>query len=290
MNKAISIIIPIYNEKNSIAETVNDIFYCLSKSNLIFEIILVDDGSTDGSSKIINQIKIPNIKKIIHSNNRGYGAALKSGIKVAKNEIIVITDADGSYPNKKIPELVEEIKYCDMVVGARTGAKVKIPFIRKPAKWIITKLAAYLTGVEIPDLNSGLRVIKKEVLIKFINILPDGFSFTTTITLAILTNNYRIKYLTINYFKRQGKSKIKPVRDSFNFIQLIIKTVLYFKPLKIFTPLSLVLFLLSFGVLIYSYFFTSNVMDVTVIVLFVSAIQILAIGALADLINKRLKY
>ena len=118
-----------------------------------------------------------------------------------------------------------------MVVGARLGAQAKIPLIRKPAKWFITRLASYLANFNIPDLNSGLRLMKKEIVQRFINILPAGFSFTTTITLAMLTNDYVVSYIAIDYHTRTGKSKIKPIRDTVKFIQLIVRTVMYFNPL-----------------------------------------------------------
>ena len=229
INEIFSIIIPCFNEENSILETIKE----LQALDLNCEIVLVDDGSNDNTYEIIRNIA--GIKLVRHEENRGYGAAIKTGIKSAQYEIVTITDADGTYPNERIPELVKifEEGNFDMVVGARTGKNVKIPLIRKPAKWFINKLANYLAGTKIPDLNSGLRVMKKEVLERFIRILPDGFSFTSTITLSMLTNGYSVKYVPIDYFKREGKSKIKPIQDTLNFIQLIIRIVLYFDPLKI---------------------------------------------------------
>jgi hypothetical protein len=177
----------------------------------------------------------------------------------------------------------------DMVVGARIANKVEIPLIRKPAKWFITKLASYLTGTKIPDLNSGLRVMRKGIVEKYIRILPDGFSFTSTITLVMLTNGYCAKYVPIDYFKREGKSKIRPIRDTLNFVQLIIRTVLYFNPLKIFIPLSLFLVLLAFTVLFGSWLLLGKAMDVSFAVILMTSVIIMAIGMLADLINKRIE-
>ena len=280
-----SIIVPAYNEESSIQKTITEIMSFVS--NDVYEVIVVDDGSTD---RTIHEIKQGDVKLICHTQNRGYGAALKTGIKNAVAEFIVLTDADGTYPNDRIPELAricEEANF-DMVVGARVGGNVKIPPIRRPAKWFITKLASYLTGTKIPDLNSGLRVMKKEVVEKYIGILPDGFSFTSTITLAMLTNGYSVKYVPIDYFKREGKSKIKPIQDTLNFIQLIIRTVLYFNPLKVFIPLSLSLVLLAFLVLLGSWLLTGKAMDVTFGVVLMTAVMVMAIGMLADLIDKRL--
>ena len=280
-----SIVVPAYNEESSIQKTITAIMSFVSNDG--YEIIVVDDASTD---RTIHDIKQGDIKLICHTQNKGYGAALKTGIKNAVGKFIILTDADGTYPNDRIPELVsvcEKGNY-DMVVGARVGSKVEIPLIRKPAKWFITKLASYLTGTKIPDLNSGLRVMRREVVDKYIRILPDGFSFTSTITLAMLTNEYSVKYVPIDYFKREGKSKIKPMQDTLNFIQLIIRTVLYFNPLKVFVPLSLFLVLLAFLVLLGSWVLTGKVMDVTFGVVLMTAVMVMAIGMLADLIDKRL--
>ena len=280
----VSIIIPAFNEEEAIGFVVKAIHLAFPDS----EIIVVNDGSTDNTAG-----KIAESRAIVlnHDHNCGYGAALKTGISNARNECIVITDADGTYPNERIPELVEmfEKGNFDMVVGARVGKNVKIPLIRKPAKWFITRLASYLTDTKIPDINSGLRVMKKDVVKKYLNILPDGFSFTSTITLAMLTNGCSVEYIPIDYFERKGKSKIRPIHDTLNFIQLIIRTILYFNPLKVFLPLSLFLALFAFLVLIGSWVLTGKAMDVTFGVILMSSVMVLVIGMLADLIDKRLQ-
>jgi len=176
-----------------------------------------------------------------------------------------------------------------MVVGQR--AFRKLPLITRPAKWFITWLANFLVGERIRDINSGFRIFRKDLALKFFPIICDGFSFTTTITLAMMTNNYRIAYLPIEYMKREGKSKIKPIRDTLNFIQLIIRTVLYFNPLKVFLPLSIAMFAVC--VVIYvigkmGYFF-EKVPTQIIIILFVSGVQILVTGMLADLVDKRIQ-
>lgn len=284
----ISVIIPAYNEGESIVSVLKEIEDVMSHSSLSYEIVVVNDGSTDKTAEVLRNGGL-NIRVFDHRVNRGYGAALKTGISKAQSEIVVITDADGTYPLERIPELASYMKDYDMVVGARSGVSVKIPWIRKPAKWLINGLANYLTGVKIPDLNSGLRAVKKSVVNRFIRLLPDQFSYTATITLAMLTNGYQVKYVPVDYHPRIGHSKIRPIRDTLNFVQLIIRTVMYFNPLKIFVPLSLALFFMSVGVFLYSYFFTPKVMDITTVILFVSAVQVLAIGMVADLINKRIK-
>lgn len=281
-----SVVIPAYNEEENIREIIEEI-YAFAQNDL-YEIIIVDDCSTDDT-----RLSIPEdeVKLVCHSENKGYGAAIKTGIKHATGDFIIITDADGTYPNKQIPQLLKTFldQKLDMVVGARVGKNVKIPLIRRPAKWFISKLANYLTNTKIPDLNSGLRVMKKDVVEKYLNILPDGFSFTSTITLAMLTNNYSVKYIPIDYFKRKGKSKIRPIRDTLNFIQLIIRTIMYFNPLKVFVPLSLFLALFAFFVLIGSWVLTGKVTDVTFGVILMTSVMVLVIGMLADLIDKRLQ-
>lgn len=281
-----TVVIPVYNEGKTVGSVLNELKQCFKEKVPDYEIIVVNDGSTDQTKQILEQIT--EIKVVNHLENRGYGAAIKSGVRQAKGEYILIIDADGTYPVKAIPELISLTDY-DMVAGARTKPTAQIPLIRKPAKWMLNQLANYLTGIKIPDLNSGLRLIKKDTLNKFAHLLPNGFSLTTTITLALLTNGFPVKYLPIDYYRREGKSKFRPIKDTLNYFQLIIRTILYFEPLKIFLPAALALFLLSLAVLFYSYFFTPKVMDVTTIILFISAIQILSIGMLADLVVKSKK-
>ena len=283
----VNVIMPAYNEEQSISKTINSVKKVFEKIECDYQIIVVDDCSTDRTKDLL--IPMSDIILVNHDENKGYGASIKSGIKKSIYDTVLITDADGTYPFEQIPEMLKHIKEYDMVVGARTGLNVNIPYIRRPAKWVIKKLAEYLSEKKIEDLNSGLRLIKKEVIKKFYRILPNGFSFTTTITLAMLTNDYQIKYIPINYNKRTGKSKIRPIRDTLNFIQLIIRTVLYFNPLKIFLPVSIFLIFLSLSVLLYSFFAMPEIMDITTIVLFVSGIHLMAIGMIADLIDKRFK-
>ena len=281
----VSIVIPVYNERGAVEETVRDLCATMERSEHTFEIILVDDGSTDGSSDIIQTISLPNVKKVAHKVNRGYGAALKTGLKNARYDLMAITDADGTYPNERLPELIDSLGDNDMLVGARTGQNVNIPAIRKPAKRALNELANSLSQTKIPDLNSGMRVMRKNVVKKFMHILPDSFSFTTTITLAMLSDGYRVKYVPIDYFHRAGSSKINPIKDTVRFTQLVVRTVMYFNPLRVFIPISLTLFLLAILMLVYR-LITGEGLLVLSIILFVSAIQVLTTGMLADLIDK----
>lgn len=280
----LSVVIPAYNEEKGIGDVIRKLQNIIGNSGCNYEIIVVDDGSTDKTADIVQET---GVRLIQHPFNRGYGAALKTGIRHAQHDIVVITDADGTYPVDAIPSLVERMDKYDMVVGARTGESVKIPFIRQPAKLMLGKIANYLTGTKIPDLNSGLRAFRKNIALKFFNILPSGFSFTTTITLAMLTNDYLVHYIPIDYYKRVGKSKIKPIRDTSRFLSLIFRTVMYFNPLKVFLPISTALFIAALAVFFYSLLFTPKIMDATVTIIIMTAVLVMVIGMLADLIDKR---
>lgn len=281
----VSVVIPAYNEEKAIEKVITDIEKALNAGKRKYEIIVVDDGSTDETPSILK--KIQGIELIVNDENRGYGAALKRGIKKSRGNIIIITDADGTYPNKDIPRLLEYADQYDMVVGARTGKNVKIPLYRRPAKWFLTKLANYLSESKIPDLNSGMRTFKRDTILQFFNILPSGFSFTTTITLAYLNNDYSVKYVPIDYHSRKGESKIRPVKDTLGFISLIIRTITYFNPLKVFLPVGLALFAAAIAVFAYSTFILGKFMDVATVVLVVASIQVCLFGLLADLVVRR---
>jgi glycosyltransferase involved in cell wall biosynthesis len=281
---AVSVVIPAYNEEEAIGSVIDQVISVMGKAGIAHEIIVVDDGSTDKTVQIVQERAVQLVR---HPFNKGYGAALKTGMRKAKYDTIAIIDADGTYPVEDLPKLVSGIGEWDMVVGARVSEKAKILPLRKLAKWFLTQLANYLVGTPIPDLNSGLRVFKKDIAMRFYHVLPSGFSFTVTITLALLNNDYLVQYVPIRYYERRGKSKIKPIRDTLGFLQLIIRTVMYFAPLKIFLPVSLALFLFGAAIFLYSILVLHKLMDVTVVVTILASIQIAAIGLLADLMDKR---
>ena len=283
-NVTATVIVPVYNEEKAIESVIASIKTALTPLDMKYEIIVVDDGSTDQSSRIISNID--GIRYIQHPKNTGYGSALKTGIRYAEGEFVVITDGDGTYPNQAIPGLIRASAEHDMIVGARSINDHNIPLIRKPAKWLLGKLANYLSETVIPDLNSGLRVFRRDVALRFYKIFPSGFSFTTTITLAMHCNGYRVKYVPIEYNKRAGKSKIRPIHDTINFIQLILRTVMYFNPLKIFLPIATFVFIAFLLSSIVDIVVRENLTDKTVI-FFLAFVQILVLGLLADLIDKR---
>lgn len=284
IDKAVSVVIPVYNEEDAVLGVIEDLQHTLRESGVTYEIIAVDDGSTDDSCGVI--CKASDVTLIRHPFNRGYGAALKTGIRHARYERVAIIDADVTYSPDSLVKLLEHWGNNDMVVGARVGEDVAIPAVRKPAKWVLNQVANYLVGGKIPDLNSGLRVFKKSIVLQFFNLLPSGFSFTTTITLAMLSNDYLVAYVPIPYAARIGSSKIRPIRDTVNFLGLILRTFMYFSPLKVFIPVSLVFLGAGLAKTIFDVVSHQNVTSSDLLLL-VTGTTIAMMGLLADLIDKR---
>jgi glycosyltransferase involved in cell wall biosynthesis len=285
----LSVVVPCFNEKHAVEATIREIERQLADMGR-FEIIAVDDGSRDGTGDILDSLvpTIDSLRVTRHPHNRGYGSALKTGIRNARGRFVAITDADGTYPNDRIPELLARAESgADMVVGARVGDGAAYSKLRAFPKAFMRRYCVWVTRQPIPDLNSGLRVFKRETVNRFLPFLPDTFSFTTTVTIAFMTNQYQVEYVPISYAERIGTSKISPIRDTMRFVQLIIRTALYFAPLRVFGPLIAVLWIGFFAALAYDIFISTNLADKTLLLLtFATTITILAL--LADMIDKRL--
>ena len=279
----VSVIIPAFNEEGGISDTVDRLADCLEDCGEDFEIIVINDGSTDDTGDILRERG--DVVLVEHERNRGYGASLKTGIRHAHHSLIVIVDADGTYPLQRIPELIQMAQDADMVVGARIGKNAHHPKLRRIPKWFLHHFAQWMTRRHIPDLNSGMRVFRKSIAERFLNILPDGFSFTTTITLAMMTNNYVVRYEQIDYFPRVGRSKIRPIRDTLNFLQLILRTGIYFAPLRVFMPVAAVFFC-GFMVTFLQDVINGNLNERTLLLL-VASTQLAMFALLADMIDKR---
>ena len=235
--KKITIIIPVYNEAENIGKVLDDILSC----NYGCEIIVVDDGSTDQTNAIANPKEVRVIK---HRFNKGHGAALKTGIKNTQTEYVVFFDGDGQHVAADIKKLAETAGEYDAVVGRRDkGSSASL--IRKPGKKLISLLANYLTGKKIPDVNSGLRITPTATILQYLHILSDEFSFSTTMTLAYHKENLDIGYVPIITKERQGQSKVRFFRDGFGAILLTLRMIALFDPLRIFIPISVILFVLG---------------------------------------------
>ena len=283
--KHVSIVIPAYNEEGAVREGVIELRKFFEVTDITAEILVVDDGSRDNTAR---EAKAGGARVIQHRSNRGYGASLKTGILAASYDIIAITDADGTYPAKYLPDMLSELEHADMVVGSRTGADVHIPLSRRPAKWFLRVMANYVSNTKIPDLNSGLRVFRRDVAVQYFAILSDQFSFTTTITLALLCDNYAVTYIPIDYRKRQGKSKIVPW-DAGNFAILIFRVAMLFRPLRVFMPLALICILYgtikAFTDILILH--DKNI-SASAILAFVSALTMVLTGMLGDAVATRL--
>jgi len=273
-----SIILPVYNEAESVREGIER----LAALGLDAEIIVVDDGSTDGTAEILGSLG--GIKVVRNEENTGYGAAIKRGLEEASCDRILIIDADGSYPYERVPELLAGLDRYDMVIGARPSSSFSP--VRRLPKAFLRALASFLCNRQIPDLNSGFRAFRKELAQRFLTILPSGFSLTATLTIASLASGLKVGFVPIEYFKRAGKSKIHPLRDTANFFFIVLRTVMYLNPLKVFLPISLLLMSGGGGLALYQALFRQNVTDVAVMTTLVG-VQVGVLGLLADLIVKR---
>jgi glycosyltransferase involved in cell wall biosynthesis len=283
MQRDLSVVIPAFNEESAVERVVREVTDVCVAANIRCEVLVIDDGSSDGTALAA---KRAGARVIQHRTNRGYGASLKTGISAASFEIVAITDADGTYPARYLPELFDALERSDMVVGSRTGENVNIPMLRLPAKWVLRQMANYVAGTRIPDLNSGMRVFRRDVALQYFHLLPDRFSFTTTITIALHCDAYIVTYIPIDYLKRSGKSKIVPW-DAGNFAILILRMAMFFRPLRVFLPLALVC--IVYGVTKMSVDLTHDPnISASAILALMSALLIVLIGMLGDAVAARL--
>jgi len=273
---AVSVVIPALNEAAHVAEQVRAVDEVMKTSGWEYEILVVDDGSTDATAE---QAALTGARVLRRRVNAGYGAALKLGIQNAKHGWILITDADGTYPTAAIPSLLAIARANAMVVGARIGATVEIPLARRPAKAVLRWLASYLGEQPIPDLNSGLRLMRKDLVQRYEHLLPNGFSFTTTITLASICNGHPVAYVPIDYHTRLGESKIRP-RHAYDFTLLILRTIVFFNPLKVFIPMGAIL--ATVGVVKFIYDLYRDNLSETAVLGILGALIVWAVGLLAD--------
>jgi polyisoprenyl-phosphate glycosyltransferase len=279
----VSVVLPVYNEVGHLAQEVKRIRTALETSGRTFEIIVVDDGSDDGSGEALEAI--PGIRLIRFRTNRGSGSARKAGTTAARGRVVVWTDCDLTYPNEDIPRLVDTLdEGWDQVVGARTSEQGTLRALRVPAKWLIRRLASYLTDTKIPDLNSGLRAFRRDVGTQFLHLLPTGFSCVTTITMTFLANGYSVRYVPIDYFPRAGRSKWHWWTDTRRYVLQVVRMVLMFNPLRVFGPVGLTLLGVGAGKVVYDLTTKhGRIATNTIVVLFAAGVVVM-LGLLADLL------
>ena len=283
----VSVVLPVYNERGHLRTEIERIQRALDASPYSYEVIVVDDGSDDGSE--VDLPTTPGIRLIRHSHNRGAGTARRTGTTAATGRIVVWTDVDMSYPNDEIPQLVKEMEGYDHVVGARRTEEGTTRFLRVPAKWFIRKLASYLTETDIKDLNSGLRAFRRDVAMQYVHHLPAGFSCVTTLTMSFLSNGYTVKYVPIDYFPRAGTSKFHWSRDTRRYLLQVVRMTLSYNPLKVFLPLGLVLLSVGLGKLVYDWIDKDFRLAANTLLILFAALQVMTVGLLADLVGRSTK-
>lgn len=272
----VSIIIPAFNEEEVIGSVVKSIHSAFPDS----EIIVVNDGSTDNT---VAEISGSGVIILNHDLNRGYGASLKTGSRAATRDYVLFCDGDGQHSVEDVRRLMNECDGYDLVVGARNSDSHQ-PFLRRPGKFIMSKYAEFLTGTKIPDLNSGLRIFKRDTLMRYLHLMPDGFSFSTTSTFAVIKSNRKYKYVPITAQRRIGKSSVRQVKHGAQALLLMLRLTVLFEPLKIFLSVAGMLFILSLTSFAIDMYSTGGFSDTTVM-LFISMVIIFMSGLLCDQVS-----
>ena len=285
----VTIVLPCYNEGAHVLQEIERITATMSASELTYELLCIDDASTDDTLDVLRhaQQKHPHLRILPFRRNGGSGTARRIGTQQARGEIVVWTDADMTYENEKIPDLVrilrDDASY-DQVVGARTTEEGTHKWARVPAKWLIRKIAEWLTKSRIPDLNSGLRAFRRDVSLPYLRLLPAGFSCVTTITIAFLSNQHDIKYVETSYAKRAGVSKFHFVNDAYRYILQVLRMVMYFDPLKVLMPPALWMIVIGLVKAVVDMVRHPFYFPASTVLLIVSGIMIASLALLSDLV------
>ena len=273
----VSIVIPAKNESASLAAVLQDIESHVHP----FEVIVVNDGSTDATADIARGC---GARVVSHPYSMGNGAAIKSGIRAARGDVVVFMDADGQHRPEDIPVLLAKLESgYDMVVGSR-NSKGQASVGRLAANTLYNRLASWMTGQTVEDLTSGFRAVKCELLGEFIHLLPNGFSYPTTLTMAFFRAGYAVSYEPITVVQRIGKSHIQPLRDGLRFLLIIFKIGTLHSPLKLFAPISAVFFLLGLFYYMYTYIGDGRFTNMGVL-LFTTALLVFLIGLVSEQIT-----
>jgi len=275
----ICIIMPAYNEADAIGEVLNKLVPMATEHG--WEVIVVDDGSSDDTGKIARE---HGAKVLTHSYNRGYGASLSTGIKATNADVVVFIDSDGQQDQNDIPRLLEHIGKYDMVAGARTKDS-HIDLHRRPGKKLLKWFADYLAKEKIPDINSGFRAFRRDVLLRYLHLMPEGFSFSTTSTFAMLKGGHQIKWIPIKTTKRIGTSTVKQLKHGPEVMMLMLRLMVLFDPLRVFLPVSSILTFLAVVMTTLNFILYRRAVPASAVFLGISAVVIFMLGLLTDQVS-----
>jgi glycosyltransferase involved in cell wall biosynthesis len=281
----VSVVIPVLNEEAAIGDVVDEVRATMDSSGCRYEVLVVDDGSTDGTAQVAESRRAWVVRR---PTNGGTGTCRKTGILAAHGDIVVMLDGDGSYAATDIPALLAHMPAYDQVNGFRTREQGNLKWLRTPAKWLVRRLACFLTRSDIPDLNTGLKAFRRDVMLDYLWVLPRGFSCVTSMTLAFLCNGYTVKYVPVSYRKRVGRSKFRPVRDTWNYLATVLRMVMLFAPLRVLGPLAVGLLLASALTGGYHFFIHSgHTLQEMDIICFVAGATVMTVGMLGELAVRR---
>ena len=273
----LTVIIPAYNEAEAIGPVVTTLLDVVKGVH----VLVVDDGSTDDTAA---RAEAAGAKVIRHSRNRGYGAGITTGIRSATTGVVALMDADGQHDPADIPRLLEDIDQFDMVVGARNQDSHR-DWGRRPGKFVLSKFANFLAKEKIPDVNSGLRAFRREVILRYLHLMPEGFSFSTTSTFAMLKGDHRIKWIPITVKKRVGASTVRQLKHGPQVIMLMLRLTVLFDPLRVFLPVSGLLLLIAFGMTVANMIFFRFAVPATAVLLAVSSVMVFMMSLLTDQVS-----
>jgi len=272
---SLTVVIPTYNEEQNIKGLIEEVRSCVSTDT---EIIVVDDASEDATSSVARAC---GVRVVSHPYNMGNGAAVKTGLRLASGERVLLMDGDGQHNPEDIPVLLEESEHFDMVIGARTPASAQV-WYRKIANRIYNVLASYVAGMRIDDLTSGFRVIRRSQALKFLYLLPNTFSYPSTLTLSFAKAGYPIRFVPVTVLSRKkGKSKINLLSDGGRFFLIIIRIATFFAPLKVFLPTSCLFFLTGLFYYLYTFIKYHRFTNMSAL-LFTTSVIIFMLGLVSE--------
>ena len=284
MIDGLSVVLPAYNEESAVGNVVTGFRTELTALGFPFEILVVDDGSTDRTAQVAagaGAVVVPS------PQNLGYGLALRRGINAARYSQVLICDADGTYPTSAVADLTRLAEHLDMVVAARTGRQFRGRGLRRLARIVLRMFASFVVGRRIPDVNSGFRIFRKDACIAYFGILSPGFSFTTGLTLAMISDARAVAFVPVKYGVRVGSSKVRFVRDTLRITQVLIQAMVRHNPVKLFAVLTAGVWMLALVALIVWVVLGNVAIGLLAAATFLIGVQVFSVGLLAEAVRAR---